>query len=480
MGRLLRAKPVDHADMLPFIPTGLPTDIFTGKYVRGYDGRWYRYGGLSSTNAVQAGPQRYKSTYLLGNCVNALARIPDADGYIMDSEYSHGDHERIFNLSNLYLDDPIARESHIGVLRDSLRIFNPTHEKARNLDAFIDYMTEIAEEKFTHQKDWMIETPFIDPKTGKRQRILLPTIAGIDSWSEAKPVAIEKRKADWDEDTETDKQRTIHMDEGWHKKNLMSRLPQLANKGGIYWFLSAHLAKKVQMGRTPERKDLQYMRADEVAVGVSRQFYYLMSTLMQIDNATTLKTKDGKECEYKIGESTAPTELAELDMVLLRCKNNNSGNKMKFVSSQSYGLLGGMTDYRQLTSNGYFGLGSPNKAVSVFQPDIPLPKSSVFKKLQDYKTARAMEILSELLFVQRYWSIKDSEINYMISPDELVANLRKTTYAIDDILNSRSWWCYDEKFCPRPYLALPDIIDIAMGNYKPDLFAVTNPPKKSK
>ena len=199
---------------------------------------------------------------------------------------------------------------------------------------------------------------------------------------------------------------------------------------------------------------------------------------MQIDNATTLKSSDGKSCEYKVGDSTSPTELAELDMVLVRCKNNNSGNKMKFISSQSYGLLGGMTDYRQLATNGYFGLGSPNKPANVFLPEIALPKTQVFKKLQDYKTARAMEIISELLFVQRYWSIRDSEINYMISPEELVANLRKTTYAIDDILNSRSWWCYDEKFCPRPYLALPDIIEIASGNYKPTLIAVTEPQKK--
>lgn len=472
MGRLFREKPIDNSEYLPFVNTGLPIDMFNGKFVRGYDGRWYLYGGLSSTSAVQAGPQRFKSGYLLSNLVNAVARMPDTDCVVMDSEYSHEDRERIYAMSNRYLHDPVAREAHLADIRDRVKIINPSHDKARNLDAFIDYATEIAEDKAKHAKDWEIETPYIDPKTGKRQRMLLPTFMGIDSWSEASPASVEKRRDTWTEQTEVKDKRTIYMEEGWAKKTLMSQLPKLASKGGIYFFLSAHLANKVGMDGKPVKKDLQYMKQDEVAVGVSKQFYYLMSTLVQIDNAKVLTDpNDRRKCEFPLGPMTSPTELSELDMVLIRSKNNNSGNRMPFLSSQKFGSLGAMTDYNYLRTNGYFGLGSPNKAACVLLPKQPLPKTQIFKLSFDPKIARALQILSQLLFVQKNWSIRESEINFGINPMDLVDFLGKSGYASDDIVNSRDWWTTAKE--PQPYLALPDIIEIAMGNYKPKFLKAT-------
>ena len=472
MGFLTTKAPVESSECLPFVNTGTQQDMFTGQYVQGYDGKWYLSGGLSSANAVQAGPNKFKSSLLHTTNVNACIRYPGSDYYVADSEDALRDRSRLCRMIQYDFNSPEERANALAEFEDqNLRVFNTTHEYGQSAEHFLDYMQELGEMKLAHRKDCEVLTPYIDKRTGKQQRILIPTFAGIDSLTELEPVGMlskkEKRSADTeDKDTRTDGAETARM-----KKQVIVRANRLALKYGIYFSFSAHLNPKMALDGKPQPKDLPHMKQGQAATGVSRQFYYYMTYIAQIDGTAPIP-------EIPMGKQSSETELMNIDICLVRSKNGNSGNKINYTSSQQYGVLSSLGWYNYLRKQGYFGMGSSGKPRSVFKPDTSLFLSRAYELCQDYQMGRALEILGQLCFIQKNWTLIDPPVNYMMPPEELYDLLMKSGFAMDDILNSRGWWTYGDH--PREYLGLPDIINIATGEYKPKLIAVTEGKRPNK
>lgn len=472
MGFLNKAHHTESSDCLPFINTGTMQDMFTGQYVTGYDGKRYLMGGLSSANAVQAGPNKFKSSLLHTTNVNAAIRLPGSDYFVADSEDALRDRARLCQFIQYPFNSPEERENALVEFeRDTLRVFNTTHEHGQSGEHFLDFLEEMGELKLKHRKDCEVLSPYIDKRTGQQQRILIPTLAGVDSFTELDPVGMlakrEKRSAETeDKETRTDGAETARM-----KKALIIRMNRMSLKYGMYFSLSAHLNPKMALDGKPQPKDLPYMKQGQTATGVSRQFYYYMTYIAQIDHTKPIP-------DIPMGQQSSETELMNMDITLVRSKNGNSGNTINYTSSQKYGVLTSLGWYNYLRANDYFGLNTSAKPRCTFIPDTQLFKSRAFDLCQDYQMGRALEILGQLCFIQKNWTLINPEVDYTISPENLYDLLMKSSTAMDDILNSRGWWTYVDH--PREYLGLPDILDIATGKYVPKLIPVTEGKRPNK
>lgn len=473
--RLMISAGAEEARPRPFINTGGPLDIITGKFVPSADGQWMLSGGLGATTAIVAEANRFKSTLLHGSAVNALARWPESEYINNDTEYAAVDKDRLANMSDLYLDEPEKRFDHVEDLKDRIKIFDPTTPQGESLDAFVDHLKDIANEKIKRFNDLKVETEILDPETSKPMIMLLPTFSAIDSWSEAMVRQMNIKNEEFDANTEMKEQRTMHMEEGWQKSRLLRQIPSICAKGGIYLLMSGHMGKKIAMGVTPNKKDMAFMGQDEAVKGMSNKFYFLMSSMIKISNTSPLTDKsDRRLSEYPSEDHIAGTELQQLQLTLVRCKNAASGNQTQLVSSQKFGLLTGLSYYDYLRNNKYYGLGSPNKVRNPLLGDLNIGRTKIFDAVMDYKVRRALEITYQLYVIQTTWTLMGQPVDYTI-PIEVLAEklMTSNSYAVDDILNSRGWWTYKNAAVDREYLSLPDILNIVENKYRPKWFPVT-------
>jgi hypothetical protein len=464
----------DEAQYRPYINTGGPLDIVNGKYIPKADGGWALSGGLGLTTAGIAKANKFKSTLINGALINGLARFPESELYLYDSEEAL-DKKRLIGFSSLHVHDEAKRQEHLDDLDTRVRLYNTQSSRGESLDAWFDFMKELRDKKVKDAKNWEVETELFDPMTGKPYRMLLPTFIGIDSWTEAPVAQLNIRNEEITADTEMSKQRTIFMEEGLKKGMLMRQLPRICAQGGFALGMTGHLGTKVSMDGKPLAKDMAFMKQDETVKSMGNKFYFLMSSIFKIDNTKVLNGKnDPNESEYPMGDDISATELQELMVSLPRTKNVNSGTQVQLVSSQRFGVMYGLSYYNFLRNNKYFGMGSPTKVRNPFLGDRDIGRTKIFKaSTTSYEVERALELTYQLFMIQSTWTLMGQPVDYSISVEEFVDKLQKSSYAVDDILNSRGWWTYTDAKVDRPYLTLPDILSMLDGTYQPKLFAVT-------
>lgn len=465
----------DVAKARVYLNTGGPLDLLNGKFVPTVNGSWALSGGLGPTTAVIAEGNKFKSTLLNGSSVNVAARFPDAEYVLNDTEFAI-EKPRLVNMSTLYLDDEEKRKAHIADLDKRTRIYNQATSKGETLDAYVDFMKEIRDNKIKRFKDYEVETEILDLETMKPMRMLLPTLSGIDSWSEGLIKSVGDKNEEYDADTESGKFRSINMEEGLHKVRLMRQLQSICVKGGIYLTMSGHLGKKLSMDGKPNKKDMAFMGQDETVKGMGNKFYFAMSSVIKINNTQLVVDKnDGRQSEYPSSDSNvAGNELQRLMITLVRTKNTLSGDQTTLVSSQKFGIMPGLSYYDFLRNNKYYGLGVPNKVRNPLLGDTNIGRTKIFDTSREYKVERALELTYQLFVIQSTWTLLGQPVDYSMPIDVFADKLMQSGYAVDDILNSRGWWTYTGAKVDRPYLTLPDILMMLDGTYKPKLFAVTS------
>lgn len=468
---------MEDAKERPYINTGGPIDILNGKFIAGSEGNLILSGGLGPCTGVIGKGNSFKSTTMNGCSVNAMARFPGSHFLLYDTELSVTDRMRLARMSSLHLDDPEKRQAHLLDLTDRIKVSDPSTKEGSNLDAYIDFLKAIRDDKIAHYKDYEIETEILDPRTSKPYRMLIPTFSNIDSWSEAMVRQLDVKNEEFDSDTEAKEQKTMFMEEGWHKKRLMRQLPRICAQGGIFLSMSGHLGKKIAMGNTPNTKDIPYMGQDETVKAMGNEFYFLMSSILKISNTRPITDKnDRRLSDYPSEGHTSGVELQELDLTLVRSKNSPSGFQTQLVSSQNYGIMSGLSYYNYLRNNKYYGLGTPNKVYNPLVADTNLGRTKIFDQSLNYKVQRALELTYQLFVIQTTWSLHNQAIDFSIPVEEFANKLTGSGYAIDDILNSRGWWTY--KGAPgidRSLLTLPDILTIITGQYKPKFLSIPKP-----
>lgn len=439
--------------------TGTMIDLLTGSYVKGVDGSYILQGGIGISNGWGGIANGGKSSMAAGMNVLAMERYPGSQMILADSEASV-DKLRLAAFSNLGYDD---RFNYINNLcNDRIRYFNAV--EISTVEELIEVVIKpLIREKEKYRKDLMRKTPFRDPRTGENVMMILPTFLAIDSWSEFKVDTSEEMLKK--HGISASESNTVAMKEGLIKARFLRDLSMYALRYGIIITMTAQIEKINTMGRMPNaapQKELPAMKGDMKYVNVGNKYKFLISNLFGITLAKPMVASNKVESEFYLPNGlTSCTEFQAITISLERCKNNGSNIKFKPVVSQAYGYQNGLSNLQLLRDNKYFGLGTNMQHPRpVFLPETTLSRKDAMTKLQDPKTARAIEIIAQLFISQTFVS-NNTDVNLNITPEQLMDKLSKSTYKVDDILNSRGWWTFeDTEESKQPYMSLPDIVKL--------------------
>lgn len=428
----------------PYINTGTLFDYATGKFRQGIDGRWLLDGGFSPCNGIAGRAQTFKSSLALSFLAGAMSIHPHAECFAYETENAYGV-ERFNDL--VPKDHPIS---------DRIVFKNST---VCSLSDFYEEYTKITEEKISHRKDYLVESPFIDPRSGKPCKIWIPTFVIIDSYSRARS---DKGDQQYLTNSVDDSgMNTLWLSEGNVKTRIMSDLPNRAAKAGLYVILTAHVGDKKDLdpyNKAP--KQLQYMKNMDRLKNVGSNFEFLVTSLLQTIKAETMLDSN-KQCEYPNAYSTN-VEVNKVDTTLVRCKNNSSGMQMSFVVSQYQGILNSVTNFLFLKSNKAYGLDVTGNNTS-FTPKL-YNKSFTRKTIRDltdkdYALYRALELTAQLCFIQKLWNTSRAP-EYVHMPINTFAEKVATckSYTSDRILQSTGVWSTSKQ--ERERLTVMDILSI--------------------
>lgn len=430
-------------------------DFMTGSFVRGIDGKWYCKGGFGpGIEALLGRSGMYKSTFNASLAMRVCS-IYQTEFIIFDSELTIvKDRSRILEMAG----------DHSGVLSEDNLICLDAKNKY-DLESMRELIEEMGEKKLTMSKnDLWLTTPFLD-KDGNQIKMMRPTVIFIDSWSDC--MSQEERDKISDKGLDDSASKTLALLDG-NKKSLLCRiLNRYAGKYGMEILSTAHYGSKANLDPyAPNPKLLQFGSQNEAAkrVGSTYQFY---SNPQLLINSCTCLQDDGKQCKYRLGESTSAVELNELLVKVQRSKGNASGIVHPFVVSTEVGLSTECTDYAYLRTAGKgFSMTGNNVTHQPFlMPDTNLTRNT-FRGIcqKDHRVTRALQLGAQLLYIQNNWSSKGFDFSMKPDPKKFVDFLMsdKSPYTVDRILNSRSYWLPEELKTEdtSEYLSIFDILEL--------------------
>lgn len=461
---------ISDSKVVPMVPTGTLLDYMTGEFVPGMDGATICDGGLAPTNGTHGPPGTFKSTLTDGWMVNALERWPETRYLDYDTEQSKRNKDRLARMASLYRDDPEKRAAHVSDVENRIRVKNLTDYPY--IEDFLEDIKTMYDAKMKNLKNWMVETPILDSRSGKPRRMILPTFICLDSLSKAVVKTVDQamlKAGDTSGDSNMSAAREALM-----KNRILRRLPKMAETAGFCFFFTAQQADVMSTDGGPPKKVTQFMRQGEKVKGTGSDYMFLVQSDFEVRSPKLCLDGD-KKCDYPYPSGiTAPAEMSEVQFTVNRCKNHGAGLRFLPVVSQTNGYEPAVSDYNFLRKNGFFGLGTDRaRPRPALMSDQFFMRTTAYEKLKDPKMARAIEILAQLYMVQTSWTIMDKVVPFDITPEQLAEFLNKSSYAMGDILASRGWWTYKgTKFDDQPYMSLYDILAIAAGAYKPKFWQV--------
>ena len=435
----------------PFYNTGTFLDIATATAERGTDGKWLINGGLPPLLGIIGRSGYFKSTVADAYIVNSLLIYPG-------SEASKHDTENNSFSSNRF--KVIAENSYLNENKeDIVNRISFSNSSSMSQNEYIELLKNVFAQKEKHKKDYMVESPFVDPETGKNLLVWVPTIVDIDSfsWFRSTTEVANAEKLDLD-DT---KRKTEDMNDGSLKKKLLIQFSQWAYKYGVIFILTGQVDNKFDLDPyKPTVKQNSWLKNTDAIKGCSNQFHFLTNTLLQCYSPSPILASDKKSPQYT-SEGSA-VDINKLEVRMLRCKTNSSGNVIPYVASQSHGIVPGLTNYQYLVDSNDFGFNvNGYRRTPVLSPDYTLSRTNVMDTLKgNYELNRALEILAQLKWINDNWSLGSYGINIPKTAQELIELIAKSnTIMISDILNSRGYWTYD-KNNKRPYMSIFDICEL--------------------
>lgn len=447
-------QPHINDDKMFYLNTNSIFDVATGSYLPGInENSFCLNGGLAPLTAVIGGEQTYKSS-IAGSFLSRVLKIyKDSYGIYYDSEYAIPNEERVISMSDEIDGHEIGNRL---VLKD---------KNNYDMDGIFNLLRELSLERETHKKDLLVETPFLNPKTNKSYLMMVPCIVLIDSLSLMQSV----KELDMynEHDISSKEQNMLSMNDGKLKSQFVKQLPLLSHKGSIHIILTAHITNKVQLSMFDKsKKDLQFMKHNDTTRGTGKQFRALVNTLLETRSLKVLQDSN-KGPKYPFGNSSN-VELSEIDAVMCRNKNNESGGIVPLISSQKFGIQADLGYYHYLThklnTNSGLDYNSRNSR-SLLKPDVTMMRTNVREKLNnDYELARSIEILGQICYIKNWWNIRYTpefqNLNELTMEDLCTKLIENKKLPISEILNSRGYWTYD-KTDKRKYLSIIDIISLA-------------------
>lgn len=428
----------------PYVNTGTLLDLSTGAFVPGTNG-YILNGGLSVSMGVTGRTQTFKSNLATSFLTRVLNIHPQAEALVYESEGFVPGPEHYDNFLAPW-DKPVSDRI---VFKNKLIC---------NLSEFYKTFMEIVKKKIDNKKDYLVESPFLNPRTGKPYKVWIPTFVLIDSFSLASSAKAEELFSK--NSVDASGMNTLYLNEGMVKTRIMDDLPSRAASAGCYFILTAHVGNKFDLdpyNKSP--KQLQYMKNTDKIKDVGSKFEFNTSTMLQTLKATNLLTPD-KRAEYPSKTSNS-VDVNLVETMTVRGKNNASGNITPYITSQSSGILEGVTNFDFLRSHKEFGFevkGNKQGFIPCLKPDVTLTKATVRDITStDYETYRALEILTQLCYIQHYWNIAKLP-PFITTPPQALADklMNNQKLTISRVLNSTGVWSTSKQ--ERERLTLIDIL----------------------
>lgn len=432
--------------------TGTVYDLLTGKTMVGHDGKWYIAGGLGNYLTGLYGPGNSGKSTFLESLVGRVLAIYEGDGEIVDTEGSKdADINRIRRISD-------GMGDNIPVDRVTYRSGATT-----SLGELLQELQGICELKEKHMNDLTIESPFLDPSTGKRMKAWIPTVVEVDSLSEMH--SEEEVQMMQEQGLDGDKIRTIYMTEGNKKTMFIRKIRKMCEMYGLIVVAVAHKGKNMDISNpaAPAQKKTQHMKQGDDLKNVGSKFYDLTRVLIEVEKSSELMaSSDNREPAYCYGQ-TPIKDLNEMMIKTIRCKSNISGMSFPFVVSQNMGLLNSATHYHYMRKNSYAGLhGSKAKNQCALKPDTTLTRNSVRQQAdKDYELSRALKLCAEFLILKNFWvPIPELSKAWEMNIEDLYNELQKGKKSpkISEVLNSVGYW-YPDGTCDREYMSIFDVLN---------------------
>lgn len=442
-------------NFIPYINTGTIYDILTGKFKSSTDNRWVLDGGLSPCAGISGRGNLFKSSLAGSLLSRAMIAHPEAHAIVYDSE---------LNVSGVDRYDEIGpRGCNVS---DRITFTTPLDY---NLTSFYEEFLNLVNERIKHKKDFMVDSPFRNPRDGKPYKVWIPAFVLIDSFSRARSSKSDKKTEEKAVDDSS--QQTAAMEDGGVKTRIMNDIVTRSAKAGIYVIMTAHIGDKIDMNSyMPTPKQMQYMKQSDKLKNVGSAFTFLTTTLTQMLRAQVLQDSN-KNCLYST-EFSSPTEISEVDAILVRCKNNASGLTCPFIMSQFQGLLDAVTNLNILRSHNNFGLevkGNNTSFSTILTPNQSFSRNTV-RDFTDshYEVSRALELLSQLCFIQTFWNTWNLPPFIRMDVRDMAELLTTSkTLSMNRVLNSTGVWSTSKQ--ERERMTIMDVLmflDKEFGNSK--------------
>ena len=341
-------------------------------------------------------------------------------------------------------------------------------------DEWFDHYREYMNVKNDNRKELMLTTPFVDwrKKPMVTQKL---TIGAIDSLSKMTISSIAQSVA-----TKTlgdAKTNATNMTSGLYKKMMLDQIPKLMDKGTCIFLMTAQIGNIIVTSQYDQpKKKLSGMKNTETHKGVSDEFTYNTTFIVRCVSSTPMKPDEIYPEDHK-NPQLDEDDLQWLDMKFLRSKKGKTHLEMRFIASQRLGVpIPELCEWNYIKENGYEGVDAKNKGSMRLHiyPSVAFSRTTLRAKCkEDPRFLRAINVTSELMQMKYIWGDRD---NIHCDMETLRKDLTALGYDVDDLLNTRGWWCYKES----PHneireLCSYDLLRMRKGLYIP--YWMKNPPE---
>lgn len=435
-------------------------DIPSGTYLTGIHGESLLNGGLTGFTGIVGVANNFKTAVMDYMKMTVLARFPES---------TNGDYDTETNVSESRKQ---AMAEHIeGLSGDNNPILNgrwQITDDTRYLgnEWYEEFKTYLKGKKAS-EKEHMRITPFLD-REGKLFQVMIPTLTGVDSLTKFQTEDVANMLAG--NELGDSGSNTSFMKQGASKARFLADLPRLISANNNPILMTAHIGKTIPMDpRAPPIKKMQYLTNGDTMKGVTDQFLFLTTLSWQCYNTIPLINDTTKGPEYPASQNDDMKNDTDLNLVtlkILRNKNGRSGLVMQILVSQQEGVLPSLSEFHYIKTNDRFGLGGNNLNYYLeFLPEVKLSRTTVRGKLAtNPRLRRGMTIAAEMSQMFMLWS--DIE-KYVCTPKQLYDDLIAMGYNFDRLLDTRSWWTFNNDEQPVPYLSTLDLLKMRIGEYVP-------------
>ena len=452
-----------------YVNVGCCFDIPTGSPVVGSKGETIINGGIANTTGVVGNGNTFKSTLLHYFMLSAYDKINASKTVetlmqTYDTEVNVSP-ERLRGLANKF--DYINKDN---LFNQETGEWIITDKSIYNAEEWMESQREFLLERKKTEKGNLVSSPFLTLE-GKPLKLMPFLFTEVDSLSEFETTAtVDMATKNELGDKSTN---TLFMRQGLMKTKFLMELPKLSHNTNTNFLITAHVGQEINMATGPmapqPQKKLQHLKGGNKIKGVSDKFFFLMSNLWHVFNVVPLINQSNRTVEYPLKDVLEKeTELNVLKVRQLRGKSGPSGYILDTIVSQTEGILGSLTEFHKIKAEGRYGLtGSNIKYHLDIMPEVTLSRPTIRSLLDnDAKLRRAVNITSELLQIEEYWSGHFQEL--ICTPKELYDDLKDLGYDWDELLNTRGWWTYDQyaDYLPN-FLSTVDLLKMRKGLYTP-------------